>query len=77
MHADSSLKFPTQFADSLRMAGLKGQAYYVVAKNKEKVLETKVHFVANRSDGIKGVVEGLNMMNIVNVEYEGNLIVVF
>ena len=36
-----------------------------------------MHFVANRSDGIKGVVEGLNMMNIVNVEYEGNLIVVF
>ena len=77
MHADSSLKFRTQFADSLRMAELKGQAYCVVAKNKEKVLETKVHFVANRSDGIKGVVEGLNMMNIINVEYKGNKLVVF
>ena len=38
---------------------------------------SKVHFVANRSDSINGVVEGLNMMNIINVEYKGNKLVVF
>ena len=43
----------------------------------QEQLDTKVHFVANRSDGIKGVVEGLNMMNIINVECKGNMIVVF
>ena len=185
MHAGSSLKFPSRFSDSLRLVELKGEAYFVVAKNPEKPfvvrtatlqttvlgtefnivaegtpddnvslvsgsvrvaaggerriikpgqqlgfstegkltvrevdmtpytswrdgyiyfdnvtlkdallniakefncnvefqhqeqLDTKVHFVANRSDGIKGVVEGLNMMNIVNVEYKGNKLVVF
>ena len=43
----------------------------------QEQLDTKVHFVANRSDGINGVVEGLNMMNIINVEYKGNKLVVF
>lgn len=43
----------------------------------QEQLDTKVHFVANRSDGINCVVEGLNMMNIINVEYKGNMIVVF
>ena len=43
----------------------------------QEQLDTKVHFVANRSDGINCVVEGLNMMNIINVEYKGNKLVVF
>lgn len=185
MHAGSSLKFPSRFSDTIRLVELKGEAYFVVAKNPDKpfvvrtatlqtkvlgtefnivaegtpfdnvslvsgsvrvsaggerriikpgqqlgfstegkltvmevditpytswrdgyiyfdnvtlkdalldiakefncnvefkhqkLLNTKVHFVANRSDGIKGVVEGLNMMNIINVEYKGNMIVVF
>ena len=185
MHAGSSLKFPTQFADSLRLVELRGEAYFVVARNtqqpfvvstpsmqtkvlgtefnvlaegtahdnvalvsgsvkvsaagqrriikpgqqltvspdgrltvrevdttpytswrdgyvyfdnvtlkeallsiakefncdvefrRQDLLDTKIHFVADRSEGLKGVIEGLNMMDIINVEFEGQLIVVY
>lgn len=185
MHAGSSLKFPSRFADSLRLVELRGEAYFVVARNPEQpfvvrtqtmqttvlgtefnilaegtpadcvslvsgsvnvsaggkrriikpgqqlsvspegkltvrevdmtpytswrdgyiyfdnvslkeallniakefncdvefrhqdLLDTKVHFVAERSEGIKGVIDGLNMMNIINVDYDGHMIVVY
>ncbi|MGM9702992.1 MAG: FecR family protein [Prevotella sp.] len=185
MHAGSSLKFPSRFADSLRLVELRGEAYFVVARNPEQpfvvrtqtmqttvlgtefnilaegtpadcvslvsgsvkvsaggkrriikpgqqlsvspegkltvrevdmtpytswrdgyiyfdnvslkeallniakefncnvefchqdLLDTKVHFVADRSEGIKGVIDGLNMMKIVNVDFEGHMIVVY
>lgn len=185
MHAGSSLKFPSRFADSLRLVELKGEAYFVVARDAQKpfvvntatmqttvlgtefnivaegaandnvslvsgsvkvdaggerrimkpgqqltlsadgrltvrevdmtpytswrdgyvyfdnvtlkeallaigkefncdvefrhhdMLETRVHFVAERSEGIKGIVDGLNMMNIINVALEDHLITIY
>lgn len=185
LHAGSSLKFPSRFADSLRLVELRGEAYFVVARNPQQpfvvrtqsmqttvlgtefnilaegtpadcvslvsgsvrvkacgerltlkpgqqlsvspegklmvrevdmtpytswrdgyiyfdnvslkealldiakefncdvefrhqdLLDTKVHFVAERSEGIKGVIDGLNMMNIINVDYDGHMIVVY
>ena len=185
LHAGSSLKFPSRFADSLRLVELQGEAYFVVARNPQQpfvvrtqsmqttvlgtefnilaegtpadcvslvsgsvkvsaggkrriikpgqqlsvspegkltvrevdmtpytswrdgyiyfdnvslkeallniakefncdvefchqdLLDTKVHFVADRSEGIKGVIDGLNMMKIVNVDFEGHMIVVY
>lgn len=185
LHAGSSLKFPSRFADSLRLVELQGEAYFVVARNPQQpfvvrtqsmqttvlgtefnilaegtpadcvslvsgsvrvkacgerltlkpgqqlsvspegklmvrevdmtpytswrdgyiyfdnvslkealldiakefncdvefrhqdLLDTKVHFVAERSEGIKGVIDGLNMMNIINVDYDGHMIVVY
>lgn len=41
LHAGSSLKFPTRFNDSLRVVELKGEAYFAVAKNKEKPFVVK------------------------------------
>lgn len=40
------------------------------------VLDNKVHFVALRSGGMKGVVDGLNMMGVVSVIMEGNTLIV-
>lgn len=185
LHAGSSLKFPSRFADSLRLVELRGEAYFVVARNPQQpfvvrtqsmqttvlgtefniladaspadcvslvsgsvrvkacgerltlkpgqqlsvspggklmvrevdmtpytswrdgyiyfdnvslkealldiakefncdvefrhqdLLDTKVHFVAERSEGIKGVIDGLNRMNIINVDYDGHMIVVY
>ena len=41
LHAGSSLKFPTKFNDSIRLVELKGEAYFAVAKNKEKPFVVK------------------------------------
>lgn len=40
------------------------------------VLDNKVHFVAVRSEGMKGIVDGLNMMGVVSVVMEGNTLIV-
>lgn len=41
------------------------------------MLDARVHFVAERSTGIQGIINGLNMMNIVNVVCEDRTLKVF
>ena len=40
------------------------------------LLDKKVHFAADRSEGVQGIIDMLNMMNIVRVELHGNKICV-
>jgi len=41
------------------------------------MLDVRVHFVAERATGIQGIIDGLNMMNIVNIVCENRTLRVF